>query len=126
MSSAPVIDGGVIGGIMEKEILALAVLEPHVGREQDCLNLLREFYDLLKSKAYSQDLLFRDVKSEGSSQERFVHLRIWASQVARDEAMQDPDVHRFWMKLPEVCTITTVYENLEQLYSSYEAPQTAK
>ncbi len=107
---------------MQKEILALAVLEPHVGHEDECLTLLREFYDLLKAKGYSQDLLFRDVKNEVTTQERFVHMRIWASRESRDEAMQDPQVHRYWMKLPEVCTITTVYENLERLYTSYEAP----
>ncbi len=105
---------------MEKEILALAVLEPHVGREDDCLSLLREFYDLLKAKGYSQDLLFRDVKNESSTQERFVHMRIWKSRETREEAMQDPEVHRYWQKLPEVCTITTVYENLERLYTSRE------
>jgi hypothetical protein len=107
---------------MEKEILALAVLEPHIGREDECLNLLREFYDLLKAKGYSQDLLFRDVKQETTARERFVHLRIWASHESRDEAMQDPEVHRYWMKLPELCTITTVYETLERLYTSYETP----
>lgn len=107
---------------MDKEILALAVLEPHAGREDECLALLRQFYDVLKAKGYSQDLLFRDVKPDAPARERFVHLRIWASLEMRDEAMQDPEVHRYWQKLPEVCTITRVYENLEQLYSSYEAP----
>jgi len=107
---------------MDKEILALAVLEPHPGHEDECLNLLREFYDLLKAKHYSQDLLFRDVKPEATAQERLVHLRIWTSRETRDEAMQDPEVHRYWMKLPELCTITRVYENLERLYTSYEAP----
>jgi glutathione peroxidase-family protein len=34
--------------------------------------------------------------------------------------MQDPDVHKFWIKLPDVCTLTTIYETLEELYSSYE------
>lgn len=107
---------------MEKEILALAVLEPHVGREEELLAVLRELYDLLKAKGYSQDLLFRDVKSEATAKERFVHMRIWGSRETRDEAMQDPEVHRYWQRLPELCTITTVYENLERLYSSYEAP----
>lgn len=107
---------------MQKEILALAVLEPHVGREDECLTMLREFYDLLKTKGYSQDLLFRDVKNEITAQERFVHMRIWASRESREDAMQDPEVHRYWQRLPELCTITTVYENLERLYTSYEAP----
>ncbi len=107
---------------MQKEILALAVLEPHVGREDECLALLRELYDLLKAKGYSQDLLFRDAKSESATQARFVHMRIWVSRERRDDAMQDPEVHRYWQRLPELCTITTVYENLEQIYTSYEAP----
>ena len=107
---------------MQKEILALAVLEPHVGREDECLTMLREFYDLLKTKGYSQDLLFRDVRNEATTQERFVHMRIWASRQSREDAMQDPEVHRYWQRLPELCTITTVYENLERLYTSYEAP----
>lgn len=107
---------------MDKEILALAILEPHVGREDECRTILRDFYDLLKAKGYSQDLLFRDAKSEASTQERFVHLRIWNSRESRDDAMQDPEVHRYWQKLPEVCTITTVYENLERIYTSYKAP----
>lgn len=105
---------------MAKEILALAILEPHVGKENDCRELLRQLYDLLKAKNYSRDLLFRDTKE--ARQERLVHLRIWNSQESRDEAMQDPEVHRHWIRLPEVCTITTIFENLEEMYSSYEAP----
>lgn len=105
---------------MSKQILALAVLEPHLGKEQDCLNLLREFYDMLKVKNYSRDILFREGKKEESSKERFVHLRIWTSNETRAEAAQDPDVHKYWMRLPEVCTITTIYESLEELYSTYE------
>ncbi len=107
---------------MTQEILALAVLEPHVGKEQQCRELLESFYNLLKAKGYSRDLLFREVKQEGG-QERLVHLRIWNSADSRTEAMQDPEVHRFWQQLPEVCKITTIYEALEQLYSSYEVPQ---
>lgn len=108
---------------MDKEILALAVIEPLPGHEDECLTLLREFYDLLKAKHYSQDLLFLDVKPpEAALQQRLVHLRIWTSSDSREEAMQDPEVHRYWMKLPEICKITRVYENLERLYTSYEAP----
>ncbi|MGE5112451.1 MAG: hypothetical protein ACM3JB_16420 [Acidobacteriaceae bacterium] len=105
---------------MANQILALAVLEPHIGKEEDCLNLLREFYDVLKSKGYSRDILFRETKKDDSAKERFVHLRIWTSNETRAEAAQDPDVHKYWMRLPEVCTITTIYESLEELYSSYE------
>ena len=105
---------------MSKQILALAVLEPHPGKEQECLNLLRDFYDMLKSKGYSRDILFREGKKDDTFKERFVHLRIWTSNETRAEAAQDPDVHKYWIRLPEVCTITTIYESLEELYSSYE------
>jgi hypothetical protein len=105
---------------MSKQILALAVLEPHPGKEQACLDHLRQFYDMLKSKGYSRDILFREDKKDDSTRERFVHLRIWTSNETRAEAAQDPEVHKYWMRLPEVCTITTIYESLEELYSTYE------
>lgn len=105
---------------MAKNILALALLEPHVGKEDECLNLLRQLYDCLKEKNYSRDVLFRDSKQEPSGKAKFVHMRIWTSHEMREEAMQDPEVHKFWMRLPEVCTLTTIYEDLEELYSSYD------
>jgi hypothetical protein len=105
---------------MSKQILALALLEPHLGKEEECLNLLRELYDCLKAKNYSSDILFRDTKQDPSGKAKFVHMRIWTSAEMRNEAMQDPDVHKFWIKLPDVCTLTTIYETLEELYSSYE------
>lgn len=105
---------------MSNHILALALLEPHIGKEEECLNLLRQLYDCLKSKNYSRDVLFRDTKQEASGKSKYVHIRIWTSHEMREEAMQDPDVHKFWMKLPEVCTLTTIYENLEEMYSSYD------
>ena len=108
---------------MSKPILALALLEPHVGKEEECFHLLRQLYDLLKSKGYSSDILFRDSKQDAGSKAKFVHLRIWTSHEMRDEAMQDPEVHKFWIRLPELCTLTTIYESLEQLYSSYEATE---
>jgi hypothetical protein len=103
---------------MSKQILALALLEPHLGKEEECLNLLRELYDCLKAKNYSSDILFRDTKQDPLGKAKFVHMRIWTSAEMRNEAMQD--VHKFWIKLPDVCTLTTIYETLEELYSSYE------
>lgn len=108
---------------MSQQILALAILEPHVGKEEECQALLRQLYDLLKEKGYSRDILFRDGKQDHPGRERFVHVRIWTSHESRDEAVQDPDVHKFWMRLPELCNITQIYETLEELYSSYEVPQ---
>jgi hypothetical protein len=49
-----------------------------------------------------------------------VHLRIWFSEKARLAAIHDPDVHRYWKKLPELATITTTYEELELIFSTRE------
>jgi len=49
-----------------------------------------------------------------------VHIRIWLSDEARDSAVHDPDVHHYWMKLPELGVITSIYEDLEPLFSSQE------
>ena len=98
------------------EILSMAILEPVTGKEEECLEFLRDFYTLLDQKQYSRDLLFRDQKTPG----KFIHLRIWRSEETRHEAQQDPDVHHFWLRLPEVCNITTIYETLESLFSTYD------
>lgn len=98
------------------EILSLAILEPLAGKEEECVTLLREFYTLLDQKKYSRDLLYRDSKTA----DKFIHLRVWRSEEARSEAQQDPDVHHFWLRLPEVCNITTICETLEPLFSTYD------
>lgn len=98
------------------EILSLAILEPLAGKHDDCLALLREFYTVLRGKNYSRDILYRDSKSP----DKFIHLRMWRSEEARSEAQQDPDVHHFWLRLPEVCNITTICETLEPLFTTYD------
>ena len=52
------------------------------------------------------------------SPDRFLHLRYWTSPEMRAEAHADPDVHRYWLKLPELCTIPIVYESLEKVFES--------
>jgi hypothetical protein len=94
----------------------MAILQPHEGKEQELLAFLREFYTMMYTKQYSRDMLFRDQKKPGV----FVHVRIWLSDEARDSAMQDPDVHHYWMTLPEIGTITTIYEELEPVFSTQE------
>jgi quinol monooxygenase YgiN len=101
---------------MSDQIVSLAILEPFPGKEDEFVAHQREFYQLLAEKGYSQDVFYRDAKDSG----RYVHIRIWASETSRSEAQQDPDVHRFWLRLPELCTITTIYEDLERVFSSYE------
>ena len=34
--------------------------------------------------------------------------------------MHDPDVHHYWMKLPELATMTTIYEELDPIFSTQE------
>jgi hypothetical protein len=94
----------------------MAILKPHEGKEQEMLAFLREFYTMMYTKQYSRDTLFSDRKHPGI----YVHSRIWLSSEARDSAMQDPDVHHYWITLPEYGIITTIYEELEPIFSTQE------
>ena len=101
---------------MSTSIRSMAILKPHPGKELELFAFLREFYTMMYTKQYSRDMLFQDHKQLGV----FVHIRIWLSDEARDSAMQDPAVHHYWMKLPELGTITTIYEELEPIFSTQE------
>ena len=94
---------------MVGEIVSLAILEALPGKEEELVTMLRELYTLMHAKGYCRDSLWRDRERP----DRFVHLRHWRSEEARMEAQADPEVHRYWLKLPELCIIPTVYENLE-------------
>lgn len=95
----------------EREIMALAVVEAFDGHEEECLQLLCEFYAVLRRKHYSRDLLYRDQKNP----RRFINLRYWRSAEAAAEAHEDPDVHRFWKRLSEIAEVTAVFERLEDV-----------
>jgi len=99
---------------MADEILSMAILEALPGREEELLSTLRELYTLMNAKGYCRDSLHRD----SAQPDRFLHLRRWSSPEMRAEAQVDPEVHRLWLKLPELCTIPTVYENLETVFES--------
>jgi hypothetical protein len=71
---------------------------------------------MMYTKQYSRDMLFHDLKQPGD----LVHIRIWLSDEARELAMHDPDVHRYWINLGELGTITTIYEELEPIFSTQE------
>jgi hypothetical protein len=101
---------------MKDSIRSMAIMKPHPGMQSEFFAFLREFYTLMYTKQYSRDLLFRDMKQ----QDTFVHIRIWLSDEARSSAMQDPDVHHYWMKLPELGSIITIYEELEPIFSTRE------
>ena len=99
---------------MGEQIVSLAVLEALPGKENELLLMLRELYTMMHTKGYCHDTLHRDT----SRSDRFLHLRYWASPEKRAEAQADPDVHRYWLKLPELCVVTTVYESLEKVFES--------
>ncbi len=101
---------------MSDSIRSMAIMKPHSGKESEMVAFLREFYAMMYTKQYSRDLLFQDRKQPGD----LVHVRIWLSDEARESAIQDPDVHHYWMKLPELGTITTIYEELEPIFSTQE------
>ena len=44
------------------------------------------------------------------------HLDV--DQILQRAQQIDPDVHRYWHRLPDLCTIPTVYEDLETLFES--------
>ena len=105
---------GTEGDQMAEELVSLAILEALPGKEEDLVAMLREFYTMMRAKGYCSDVLYRD----SDRPDRFVHVRRWKSAEVRSEAQIDPNVHRHWHRLPELCTIPTVYENLEGLFES--------
>ena len=99
---------------MKEPIRSMSILKPHPGMEQELIAFLTEFYGMMYAKEYSRDMLFKDLKQP----ETYVHVRIWFSPTARDAAMHDPDVHRYWMRLPEIGTVTEIWEELEPIFST--------
>ena len=99
---------------MANEIVSLAILEALPGKEEELVSMLQEFYTLMHAKGYSRDSLHRDA----TRSDRFFHVRYWKSEETRAEAQHDPQVHRYWQRLPELCTIPEVYEELETIFES--------
>ena len=96
---------------MNSEVLAIAIIKPNDGKESEVLETLRALYAALSAKQYSRDQLFRDASQPSC----FFNLRYWASDEKRMEAMEDPDVHKHWMRLGTICTVEKVYEKLHEL-----------
>jgi hypothetical protein len=99
---------------MAAEVVSLAILEALPGKEAELAAWLRELYTMMHAKGYCNDWLYRD----SDRPDRLIHVRRWKSVETRSEAQIDPDVHRYWQQLPNLCTIPTVYENLETLFES--------
>ena len=99
---------------MAKEILSVALLEALPGKEEELVSTLRELYTLVHAKGYARDTLHRD----SARPDRFLHLRYWTSPEVRAEALADPEVHRYWLKLPDLCTVSVLYESLEKVFET--------
>ncbi len=99
---------------MAEEIVSLAVLEALPNQEDELLNTLRELYTMMHAKGYCRDSLYRDL----ARPDRFLHVRHWTSAEMRAEAQSDPEVHRYWLMLPELCTISVVHEALEKVFET--------
>ena len=99
---------------MAEEIVSVAVLEALPGKEEELLRVLREFYAMMHAKGYSRDILHRDRLRP----DHFLHLRLWSSSEMRAEAQADPNVHRYWQMLPELCTVSVLYETMDTVFES--------
>jgi quinol monooxygenase YgiN len=99
---------------MADEIVSVAVLEALPGKEEALLTMLREFYSMVHKKGYSRDVLYRDTVRP----DRFLHLRYWKSAETRTEAQADPEVHRYWQMLPQLCLVTVLNESMETVFQS--------
>jgi len=92
------------------EIFSIAVFEPLQGKEQEALEALRGLIRLLAEKNYSRDSLYRDRTSR-----RYLYLRYWSSEKARQEAHEDPEVHNYWARLGNLVRIEQVFETFDPL-----------
>lgn len=96
---------------MSEEILSLAFIEPIAGREAECEVGLRQIGALIERKQYGCDVLYRD----GQDQHSLVLTRYWRNAEIRRQAHEDPEMHRLWRELAEVCRVTKVYEQLTEI-----------
>jgi quinol monooxygenase YgiN len=99
------------------ELVSIAYVRPAEGNEQQTLEILADLYTLLRKKNYSRDLLYRDAKDH----RRLINLRYWRSEEARQEAQEDPEVHRLWQSLSEVSKVEGVIEKLELVEGAWSA-----
>ncbi|HZQ22534.1 MAG TPA: hypothetical protein VFA89_07005 [Terriglobales bacterium] len=98
---------------MSNEIVSLAIFEPLAGKEAEALATFGELFAALVAGKYSRDSLLQDEKSSA-----YVLIRHWASDEARQAAMEDPEVLRCWAKLGHQIRIVQVYEKLEEVDTS--------
>jgi hypothetical protein len=97
----------------DQEILAIAIIRPFEGREEELLQVLQELYAVLERKGYSHDKLYRDA----TYSPRLFNFRYWTSRQARRDAYEDSDVHRYWQQLSQICEVEKIYEELNEIKS---------
>ncbi|HJT00819.1 MAG TPA: hypothetical protein VJ756_17130 [Terriglobales bacterium] len=90
------------------EIFSIAVFEPLEGKEKEALETLRGLIGLLAEKKYSRDSLYRDRASR-----RYLDVRYWSSEKARQDAHEDPQVHSYWARLGNLVRIEQVFETFD-------------
>ena len=96
---------------MGEEILAIAFVRPEEGQDEATIDVLRDLYDIMTSKNYSRNILYRDAKDSHT----LVNLRYWSSEEARHKAHEDPDVHRCWARLGQIAKVELVVERLDEI-----------
>ena len=97
------------------ELVSIAHVRPAEGNEPQTLDILAQLYTLLRNKNYSRDLLYRDAQDH----RRLINLRYWRSEEAREDAHEDPEVHRLWQSLSEVAKVEGVIEQLELIEGAW-------
>jgi len=91
----------------QSPILAIAIVRPYPGKDEEVLAVLRDLYSILTRKGYSRDELYRDANDQ-----RFFNLRHWRTEESRRQAYDDPDVQQCWLKLSQICEVEQVFEKL--------------
>ena len=102
---------------MRDEVLSIAFVRPEAGKEEECIAVLWDLYRALHRKNYSRDILYRDVNDP----HLLVNLRYWKSPDARREAQEDPEIHRHWLRLGQICKVEQVREELQPISFSEDA-----
>lgn len=93
---------------MSEEFLSVAIWDPVPGMEAASLTTIREISNIIATKNYGRDLLYRSGRS-------YVLLRYWSSEPARAAAHEDPEMLRCWARLGNEIRIVKVFEKLEEV-----------
>jgi hypothetical protein len=94
---------------MPNSLVSVAVLEPYEGQEEQVLAVIQDLYALMEAKAYSRNVLLRS----RNEPVYYINIRYWASEQARLEAHEDPEVHRCWARLGQLCNIPRAHEMMD-------------